>query len=41
MTKNSPRGADQKLTETLNRLIKRKKFEMHIAESHEDRKESK
>lgn len=31
-SENPPRGAEQKLTEALNRLIERKQFEAHVAE---------
>lgn len=40
-SENPPKGAEQKLTDALNRLIERKKFEMHVAESYVDGKESK
>ena len=36
-----PDGAEEKVTAALDRVIERKKFEMHIAESHVDGKESK
>jgi len=40
-SENPPKGAEQKLNDALNRLTERKKFEMHVAESVKDRKESK
>ena len=36
-----PKGAEAKVRSALNRLIERKKFEMHVAESMKDGKESK
>ena len=36
-----PKGAQEKITSALKRLIERKKFEMHVAESYVDGKESK
>lgn len=36
-----PVGAEEKFNSALNRLVERKKFEMHVAESMKDGKESK
>ena len=35
-----PAGAEEKFNSAVNRLIERKKFEMYVAESYGDRKES-